>query len=203
MSRVALESALKKPGRVLTWHAGRGCRSHKTSTREDYYTVIPRELAAFVHSFESDTTEPEVLEIFLEEMLIDLVRLEAEARSANETTAVKSNTNDAEVLFEIRGYFQGCLEFYVRQRTAPPSDPFRPGPEPRWLVLASPHVRSIKRCAVAFDDLLDRCENVARRHDLILDMRTVRDGFRSMLRRRVGYGAPSSVPLGLEPLALR
>ncbi|NQW10709.1 MAG: hypothetical protein HQ481_12615 [Alphaproteobacteria bacterium] len=203
MSRVALESALKKPGRVLTWHAGGGCRSHKTSNREDYYTVLPKELAAFVHTFGSDTTEPEILEIFLEEMLIDLVRLEEniDALAADDPLIPTVKQGEEAILFEIRGYFQGCLEFYVTQKVMPPTDPFRPGPQPRWLVLASPHIRAPGRCAAAFDDLLDRCENVARRHDLILDMRTVRDGFRSMLRRRGGY--PSSASPSMEPAARR
>lgn len=206
MSRVALEHALKKPGRVLTWHAGGGCRSHKTSNRLDYYTALPKELAAFVHTFGSDATEPEVLEIFLEEMLIDLARLEADitARTADDPFVPKADKDAGAVLFEIRGYFQGCLEFYVTQKVLPATDPFRPGPEPRWLVLASPHVRSSEHCAAAFDGLLDRCENVARRFNLALDVQTARDGFRSMLRRRGDYASSSSAACGaLEPTVFR
>jgi hypothetical protein len=199
MARVALERALKKPGRVLTWHAGAGCRSHRTSDREDYYTVLPPELAAFLHRFGSDTTEPEVLELFLDDMLHDLAIEEAEFDALHADDPLVPRMPAGAVLFEIRGYFQGCLEFYVTQHAAPPTDPFRRPPEPRWLILASPHVRSAERCAAAFDDLLDRCDGVARRHDLVLDLETVRDGFRTMLRRR-----PGSAPLpGLLPAGYR
>lgn len=186
MSRVALESALKKPGRILTWHAGAGCRSHKSSTREDYYTVIPPHLAAFVHGFGSDTTEADVLELFLEEMLVELAILEAEMEQLARDDPLIPSVPDGEgaVLFEIRGYFAGCLEFYVTQKVKPRTDPFRVEAEPRWLILASPHVRLPARCAAAFDELLDRCEAVAFRHDLVLDLEQVRDGFRTMLRRR-------------------
>ena len=184
MARVALERALKKPGRVLTWHAGAGSRSHRSSDREDYFTVLPPELAGFVHRFDSDTTEPEVLELFLDDMLYDLAIEEAEFRALHADDPLVPAMPAGAVLFEIRGYFQGCLEFYVTQHGAPPTDPFRRGPEPRWLILASPNVRCAGRCATAFDDLLDRCDDVARRHDLVLDLETVRDGFRSMLRRK-------------------
>lgn len=191
MTRVALERALKKPGRILTWHAGAGCRSHKSSTREDYYTVIPPHLAAFVHGFGSDTTEADVLELFLEEMLIDLAVLEAEMEelARDDPLIPKSPDGAGSILFEVRGYFQGCLEFYVTQRVQPRTDPFRAEKEPRWLILASPHIRLPARCAAAFDELLDRCEAVSARHDLVLDMERVRDGFRTMLRRRSGYRA--------------
>ncbi|MEQ8397264.1 hypothetical protein [Thalassobaculum sp.] len=193
MARVALERALKKPGRVLTWHLGAGCRSYRSSDREDYFTVLPPELAGFVQRFGSDATEPEVLELFLDDMLHDLAVEEAEHRALHgDDPLVPAMPSDA-VLFEIRGYFQGCLEFYVTQWAAPPRDPFRRGPEPRWLILASPNVRSVGRCAAAFDDLLDRCDSVARCHDLVLDLETVRDGFRTMLRRKTGY-MPSLVP---------
>lgn len=187
MARVALERALKKPGRILTWHAGAGCRSHRTSNREDYFTVLPRELAGFVQCFDSTSTEGEVLEVFLDEMLIELADAEAAERTfLDDDPLVPPLPEGGAVLFEIRGYFQGCLEFYVTQKAMPPTDPFRPGPQPRWLILASPNVRRADRCASAFDDLLDRCDSVARRHDLIFDLETVRDGFRSMLRRRTG-----------------
>lgn len=186
MARVALERALKKPGRVLTWHAGAGCRSHRSSAREDYYTVLPAELAGFLHRFGSDTTEPEVLELFLDDMLHELAADEAEWAALHADDPLVPVMPAGTVLFEIRGYFQGCLEFYVTQQVAPPTDPFRRGPEPRWLILASPNVRSAERCAVAFDELLDRCDGVARVHDLVLDLETVRDGFRSMLRRKAG-----------------
>ena len=142
MARVALEQALKKPGRVLTWHAGAGCRSHRSSDREDYYTVLPPELAGFVHRFGSDTTEPEVLELFLDDMLVDLAIEEAEFRALHADDPLVPAMPAGAVLFEIRGYFQGCLEFYVTQHAAPPTDPFRRSPEPRWLILASPNVRS-------------------------------------------------------------
>lgn len=191
MTRVALERALKKPGRILTWHAGAGCRSHKSSVREDYYTVIPPHLAAFVHGFGSDTTEADVLELFLEEMLIDLAVLEAEMEDlARDDPLIPSLPGgEGAILFEVRGYFQGCMEFYVTQRIAPRTDPFRAEKEPRWLILASPHVRLPARCAAAFDKLLDRCEAVSARHDLVLDLEQVRDGFRTMLRRRAGRRA--------------
>jgi hypothetical protein len=184
MARVPLERALKKPGRVLTWHAGGGCRAHRTSARDDYYTVLPPELADFVHRFGSDATETEILGLFLDDMLHELAVEEAEFRVLHADDPLVPVMPAGAVLFEIRGYFQGFLEFYVSQRIAPPTDPFRRGPEPRWLVLASPNVRSAERCAGAFDDLLDRCADIARIHDLILDLETVRDGFRSMLRRK-------------------
>lgn len=189
MTRVALERALKKPGRILTWHAGAGCRSHKTSAREDYYTVIPPHLASFVHGFGSHTTEADVLELFLEEMLIDLAALEAEMEemARDDPLIPRTPEGGGAVLFEVRGYFQGCLEFYVTQRVMARTDPFRPEKEPRWLILASPHIRRPARCAAAFDELLDRCEAVSGRHDLVLDMERVRDGFRTMLRRRPGH----------------
>ncbi len=194
MSRVALESALKKPGRILTWHAGAGCRSHKTSTREDYYTVIPPQLAGFVHGFGSDTTEADVLELFLEEMLIELAVLEAEMDELARDDPLIPSVPEGEgaILFEIRGYFLGCLEFYVTQKVKPRTDPFRAEREPRWLILASPHIRLPARCAAAFDELLDRCEAVAARHDLILDLEQVRDGFKTMLRRRQASLIPSA-----------
>jgi hypothetical protein len=199
MSRVALERALKKPGRVLTWHAGSGCRSHRSSERADYYTVLPPELAGFVHRFGSDTTEPEVLELFLDDMLHELAAEEAEFRALHADDPLVPTMPAGAVLFEIRGYFQGCLEFYVTQHAVPATDPFRRGPEPRWLILASPQVRSAEQCAAAFDDLLDRCDDVARLHDLILDLETVRDGFRSMLRRKTAVTRPDPVARTAAP----
>lgn len=193
MARVALERALKKPGRVLTWHAGAGCRSrsHRRDDREDYFTVLPPHLAEFVHRIGSDTTEPQVLEQFLDDMLHDMADEEAEFQALHADDPLVPVMPADAVLFEIRGYFNGCLEFYVTQWTTPaPLNPFRRSPEPRWLILASPNVRSAERCAVAFDDLLDRCDSVARCHDLILDLETVRDGFRTMLRRKAGFVAP-------------
>lgn len=188
MSRVALERAIKKPGRILTWHAGVWSRSHKTSKREDYYTVIPPHLAPFVQSFGSDTTEADVLELFLEEMLIELAVLEAEAEEMAKDDPLIPTVAPGEgaVLFEIRGYYHGCLEFYVTQKVMPRTDPFRAEREAQWLLLSSPHARLPARVAASFDELLDRCEAVAFRHDLVLDLEQVRDGFRSMLRRRVG-----------------
>lgn len=197
MARVALERALKKPGRVLTWHAGTACRSHRGAEREDYYTVLPPELAAFVHRFDSDCTEPEVLELFLDDMLHELAVEEAEFSALHADDPLVPVLPDGAVVFEIRGYFEGCMEFYVTQHAAPPTDPFRRSPEPRWLILASPNVRSAERCAAAFDDLLDRCEGVARRHEMVLDLETVRDGFRTMLRRGSGY-SPLSSPADLR-----
>jgi len=188
MARVALERALQKPGRVLTWHAGAHCRSHKTSGREDYFTVIPKEIASFLHMIGSDTTEGEVLEVFLEEMLIDLARHEAEYEAAHAGDPLIPRMPPGVVLFEIRGYFERHLEFYVTQPWVPPTDPFAKGPEPRWLILANRNVADIKRCGAAFDDLLERCDRVARGHDLLLDLETVRHGFRTMLRRRSGPG---------------
>ena len=48
------------------------------------------------------------------------------------------------------------------------------------------------QCAVAFDLLLDKCEAVAGRHGLVLDLEEVRDGFRTMLRRQAGYTPTSN-----------
>lgn len=90
--------------------------------RYDYYTVLTPDLASFLRLMDSDTMEPDVLELFLDEMLIDLLYAEYEAKlNGNVDWQELENA----VLFEIRGYFQGCLEFYVKQRLPPPTEPFR------------------------------------------------------------------------------
>lgn len=187
MRRIALEDALKKPGRVITWHAGEQNRSHKTSTREDYITVVPKELAGMLHAIGSTTTLYEFLELFIEELLYE--RLEAD-REAPETAA-----QDAPPILELRGYFERWMEFYVREVIPPLPDPSGPGgaagfvdalqrTQPRWLILANQNARSEPRCMEGFEALLDVAETVAKRFDLRLDLEMARNGFRSMLRRR-------------------
>lgn len=191
MPTVSPEQYLKKPGRVLTWHAGAHCRSHKSSMREDYFTVLPKELAGFLHLIDSDTTEGDVLEMFLEEMLLELFRLETEYEELHRGDPMVPPMPSGVVLFEIRGYFRRHLEFAVTQHALPPSDPFRRGPEPRWLLLANQNVRDPHRCGRVFDDFLNRCARVASAHSLQLDLTLVRDGFRTMLRRRAMETAPA------------
>ena len=187
MRRIALEDALKKPGRVITWHAGERNRSHKTSNREDYITVVPKELAGMLHAIGSTTTLYEFLELFIEELLYE--RLEAE-RANPQTTA-----QDAPPILELRGYFERWMEFYVREVIPPLPDPSGPGgavgffdamqrSQPRWLILANQNARSEARCLEGFETLLDVAETVATRFDLRLDLEMARNGFRSMLRHR-------------------
>ena len=185
MSRLALDEALKKPGRIMTWHAGWRNRSHKTSRREDYVTVLPREMAPFLNAIDSSTTVFEFLEQFLDEMLVDLL-YDADMRPLDSVP---------EVLLELRGYFDTCMEFYVRE-VVPPAPPMlleehlrghavRRPRGPRWLILANLNVRSAARCGEIFDQLLDAGEAVSQRHNLRLDLEMARDRFRSMLRRRM------------------
>lgn len=199
MARITPEHYLKKPGRILTWHAGAHCRSHKTSQREDYFTVLPKELAPFLHMIGSDTTEGEVLEFFMSEMLYELARLEAEAEEMYRGDPLIPKMPPGAVLFEIRGFFHRHLEFSVTQHVMPVTDPFRKAPEPNWLMLANQNVRNPERCGTAFDELLDRCDRVARAHDLVLDLTMARHGFRTMLRRKLADGAVSPTPLSLLP----
>lgn len=147
--------------------------------------MLPKELAGFIHMIGSDTTEGEVLEIFLEEMLDELLRVEAELDELHRGDPLVPLMPPGVVLFEIRGFFRRHLEFSVTQHAMPPTDPFRAVPQQRWLVLANQNVRDPKRCGDAFDDLLDRCARIARTRNLVLDLRAVRDGFRTMLRRRM------------------
>ena len=198
MARITPDHYLKKPGRILTWHAGAHCRSHKTSQREDYFTVLPKELAPFLHMIGSDTTEGEVLEFFLSEMLHELARLEVEAEELYRGDPLIPKMPAGAVLFEIRGFFHHHLEFSVTQHAMPATDPFRKAPEPRWLMLANQNVRDPERCGAAFDELLDRCDRVARSHDLVLDMTMARHGFRTMLRRKLADSA--GPPTLLSPL---
>ncbi|WP_420404974.1 hypothetical protein [Nisaea sp.] len=187
MRRIALEDALKKPGRVITWHAGEHNRSHKTSNREDYITVVPKELAGMLHAIGSTTTLYEFLELFIEELLYE--RLEAE-RDHPDAVA-----RDAPPILELRGYFERWMEFYVREVIPPLPHPSGSGGaarfvaamqrnQPRWLILANQNARSEPRCLQGFETLLDVAENVAKRFDLRLDLEMARNGFRSMLRHR-------------------
>lgn len=188
MSRVALDDAMKKPGRIITWHAGWRTRAHKSSQRDDYMTVVPKEMAAFLHGIDSTTTLYEFLEYFLDEMLFDV--LYDETQRPREAVP--------EVLMELRGYFDGGMKFYVREVLPP--DPSGAAPvtladylrrkqdgtvrEPRWVVLRNRHVYTEMRCMEAFEALLDAAEAVSARHALRLDLEQARDGFRSMLRRQ-------------------
>lgn len=180
MSRIALEEALKKPGRVTTWHAGARNRSHRSSAREDYITVLPRELAGMLQSVGSTTTLYEFLEIFVE----DLLHEQLEAGEA-----------EAPVLLELRGYFDRWMEFYVREVIPPLPDPGGPGGalafvaalkrrQPRWLVIANQNAHSEALCYESFDRLLVVAGRVSERYCLKLDLQMARNGFRSMLRRR-------------------
>lgn len=186
MSRDALKRALKKPGRVMTWHAGQRNRSHKSSEREDYVTVIPKEMASLLQQVGSTTDVFEFLEIFLDELLQD---------QAYGTLSENKPDEDPEpIILELRGYFERWMEFYVREVAPPP-----PGPagsvgmswtdalerkQPRWLILANMNARSISACGSGFERLLDVSDLVARRYNLMLDIELARDGFRSLLRRR-------------------
>ncbi|UUX50173.1 hypothetical protein NUH88_00425 [Nisaea acidiphila] len=187
MGRIALEDALKKPGRVITWHAGERSRSHKTSTREDYITVVPKELAGMLPAIGSTTTLYEFLELFVEELLYE--RLEAERANPDAISL------DAAPILELRGYFERWMEFYVREVIPPLPDPGGAGgaagfvdaiqrSQPRWLILANQNARSEAKCLKGFETLIDVAETVAGRFDLRLDLEMARNGFRSMLRRR-------------------
>ena len=104
--------------------------------------------------------QADVLELFLEEMLIELAVLEAEMDELARDDPLIPSVPEGEgaILFEIRGYFPGGLEFYVTQKVKPRTDRFAPNAAP----LADPRQQQSARCAEAFDDLLDRCEAAAR-----------------------------------------
>lgn len=202
MSRLALDDALKKPGRIITWHAGANNRSHKTSSREDYITVLPRELVKLTHQVGSTTDVFEFLELFIDEMLYDSLYGE----NAPPPSA------EAPVLLTMRGYFARYMEFYVREAKRPGQPIGRYGvsmldsrkrQDPRWLILANQNVRTPGQCYEAFERLLDVAERVANRHNLMMDLQEARNGFRSMLRRRAE--ASGQVPdmnlMGQAPLA--
>lgn len=187
MGRIALEDALKKPGRVITWHAGEHNRSHKSSQREDYITVVPKELAGMLHAIGSTTTLYEFLEVFIEDLLYE--RFAAMPECAGVPDA------GAEPVLELRGYFDRWMEFYVREVIPPLPDPSGPAgaagfvdamkrQQPRWLILANQNARDEARCMEGFETLLDVAETVSKRFNLRLDLEMARNGFRSMLRRR-------------------
>jgi len=186
VSRIALEEALKKPGRVITWHAGEHNRSHKTSNREDYITVVPKELAGMLHAIGSTTTLYEFLELFIEELLYERLHCEREAGA---------QSMDSTPILELRGYYERWMEFYVREVIPPLPDPAGQGgapafvdavrsSQPRWLILANQNARSEAVCMRGFETLLDVAETVALRFSLRLDLELARNGFRSMLRHR-------------------
>ena len=191
MGRIALEDALKKPGRVITWHAGGHNRSHKSSHREDYITVVPKELAGMLHAIGSTTTLYEFLEVFIEDLLYERF-----AAPDNDGLDCEGMTDaGSEPVLELRGYFDRWMEFYVREVIPPLPDPSGPGgasgfvaamkrQQPRWLILANQNARDEARCMEGFETLLDVAETVSKRFDLRLDLEMARNGFRSMLRRR-------------------
>ena len=183
MSRLALEEALKKPGRIMTWHAGANSRSHKSSRRQDYITVLPRELVKLTHLVGSTTDVFEFLELFLDELLYEQLHGE---------DAIDEN-DASPVLLTMQGYFVRFLEFYVKE--AKPTGPglsasgtswldAKKRRDPRWLILANQNVRRLGDCYESFERLLGVAERVARRHNLVMDLEHARNGFRTMLRRR-------------------
>ena len=183
MSRLALQEALKKPGRIMTWHAGANSRSHKSSQRQDYITVLPRELVKLTHLVGSTTDVFEFLELFIDEMLYEQLYGEDAPVAADAPP----------VLLTMQGYFTKFLEFYVKEAKAPGQETRGVGTswldakkrkDPRWLILANQNVRRLEDCQDAFERLLDVSERVAKRHNLIMDLEEARNGFRSMLRRR-------------------
>ncbi|MEP3112995.1 hypothetical protein [Nisaea sp.] len=191
MGRIALEDALKKPGRVITWHAGEHNRSHKSSQREDYITVVPKELAGMLHAIGSTTTLYEFLEVFIEDLLYERFA----AFNSDRVECPGPSDAGAEPVLELRGYFDRWMEFYVREVIPPLPDPSGPAgatgfveamrrQQPRWLILANQNARDEARCMEGFETLLDVAETVSKRFDLRLDLEMARNGFRSMLRRR-------------------
>jgi hypothetical protein len=202
MSRLALEEALKKPGRIMTWHAGANSRSHKSSRRQDYITVLPRELVKLTHLVGSTTDVFEFLELFLDELLYEQLHGE-DAVDAKDASPV---------LLTMRGYFAKFLEFYVKEATVPGQGLSGIGTswldakkrkDPRWLILANQNVRRLGDCYESFERLLDVAERVANRHNLVMDLEEARDGFRTMLRRRAEAEgvAPDLALLDKAPLA--
>ncbi len=202
MSRLALEEALKKPGRIMTWHAGANSRSHKTSRRQDYITVLPRELVKLTHLVGSTTDVFEFLELFLDELLYEKLHGE-DADDEKESSPI---------LLTMQGYFVRFLEFYVKE-TNPLTGGLsavgtswldaRKRRDPRWLILANQNVRRLGDCYESFERLLDVAERVARRHHLVMDLEHARNGFRTMLRRRAEAmgDAPDLALLDGIPLA--
>jgi hypothetical protein len=202
MSRLALEEALKKPGRIMTWHAGANSRSHKSSRRQDYITVIPRELVGLTHQVGSTTDVFEFLELFLDDLIYEQLYGQ-DAADPN---------SDSPVLLTMQGYFVKFLEFYVKE-----SDPEAKGlngvgtswldakkrKDPRWLILANQNVRRLGDCYESFERLLDVAERVASRHNLVMDLEHARNGFRTMLRRRAEATgeAPDLSLMDTAPLA--
>lgn len=183
MSRLALEEALKKPGRIMTWHAGANSRSHKSSRRQDYITVLPRELVKLTHLVGSTTDVFEFLELFLDELLYEQLHGE---------DALDENTASP-ILLTMQGYFVRFLEFYVKEAKPVGGGLSASGTswldakkrhDPRWLILANQNVRRLGDCYESFERLLDVAERVARRHNLVMDLEHARNGFRTMLRRR-------------------
>lgn len=185
-----VDEALKEPGRIITWHAGWRTRAHKSSRRDDYLTIVPKEMAGFLQGIGSGTTLYEFLEHFLDEMLFDLLY----------DDDLRPLPDVPEVLMELRGFFDKGMRFYVREVLPPGplglapisfADYLRrkkagpgPGRAPRWVVLRNQHVYTEGHCMEAFEALLDAAETVATRHALRLDLEQARNGFRSMLRRR-------------------
>jgi hypothetical protein len=204
MSRLALEEALKKPGRIMTWHAGANSRSHKSSRRQDYITVLPRELVKLTHQVGSTTDVFDFLELFLDELLYEQLYGE-DAPEANDASPV---------LLTMQGYFTKFLEFYVKEAN-PAGQGFsgvgtswldvKKRQDPRWLILANQNVRRLGDCYESFERLLDVAERVARRHNLAMDLEQARNGFRTMLRRRAEATgeAPGLSLMDTSPLARR
>jgi hypothetical protein len=202
MSRLALDEALKKPGRIMTWHAGANSRSHKSSRRQDYITVLPRELVKLTYQVGSTTDVFEFLELFLDELLYEQLY----GDDAPDATEVQP------VLLTMQGYFAKFLEFYVKE--AKPAGQGMNGvgtswldvkkrKDPRWLILANQNVRRLGDCYESFERLLDVAERVAKRHNLVMDLEQARDGFRTMLRRRAEATgqAPDLSLMDVAPLA--
>ena len=183
MSRIALQEALKKPGRVMTWHAGGRSRSHKTSNRDEYISVLPRELAPLLFDAGSTTTVAEFLELFLDELLYQRI-----CDEAPDVLNGESPNDLALILLEIRGFFDRWMEFYVREvtpvRRVTYAESFERKPA-QWVILANMNARTETRCFEDFEMLLEAAEKVAASYDLKFDMHSARNGFRSVLRRRM------------------
>jgi len=154
MSRLALEEALKKPGRIMTWHAGANSRSHKSSRRQDYITVLPRELVKLTHLVGSTTDVFEFLELFLDELLYEQLHGE---------DAIDER-NASPILLTMQGYFVRFLEFYVKESKPVAGDFSASGTswldtknrqDPRWLILANQNVRRLGDCYESFEQLLE------------------------------------------------
>ena len=186
----------------MTWHAGANSRSHKSSRRQDYITVIPRELVKLTHLVGSTTDVFEFLELFLDELLYEQLHGE-DAADATDTSPV---------LLTMQGYFAKFLEFYVKEANGPGLGLNGVGTswldakkrkDPRWLILANQNVRRLGDCYESFERLLDVAERVAKNHNLVMDLEQARNGFRTMLRRRAEATgvAPDLSLLDKAPLA--